>query len=241
MSSFTAATWNLGGGEPVGPTDAAVRRVLTSLKVEHGVDLLLVQEGQEKFDRALVEELWPGVHSAGPECMVAWSPDKFPAAVNERDTVLNPENPFFRKNGSRPIFCHMPQVILVTRWGRTVDVGSYHLPSSVQQANKPPNRIAATREAMAIMARIQRRNQCDAVLLGGDDNVDEEQGAFGPWAFMLYEATGLRQVVAPSNTLGHRSVDDFREDGLVVVGDGEVIHGPTHHNPHIRKFRFRAA
>lgn len=235
MSEFKAATWNMGGGEHVGPTDEAARRVLTELH-DAGCSIVLGQEAQEQPDRSVLRELGYSVHRFGPESVVAWDPRKW-MALDERGVVLNPTHPFYRKGGSPPIYQRAARVILGNSDGQTVDAMSYHLPSSVQEAHPPHNRIDALRECMVTMAQLARETRCHAVLFGGDDNVDET-GPWGPWDFMRFGATGLHQLTAPGNTLGRRRVDDFRVRGLVATGKGRVVHGPTDHNAHVQRLRF---
>lgn len=241
--TFKSATWNFGGGEPVGPTDRSVKRLVSTAR-DAGVSVLLGQEVQEAPDREILEGAGYRIHRYGPECLVAWLPEIW-TGVAPHDLVLNPENPFHRKDRPADVFCKQAGMILCDAQGRSLDVGSYHTPSSVQepehqkQDQPPSNRIAALREATRKWRQIANESECRAVLLGGDDNVDED---YGDWAFMLQPATGLRLVQAPSNTLGHRQVDDFRVRGLVPLpGGGRVVHGPTDHNMFIQTWRFRDA
>lgn len=229
------ATWNMGGGERTGPTDADAARVLTELR-DYGCSIVLGQEAQEAQDRSVLRELGYSVHRYGHESVVAWDP-KVWAALDELGHVLNPTHPFHRKGGSPPIYQKAARVILGNRHGQTVDALSYHLPSSVQLPDPPPNRVAGLHECMDTLAELAHGSRCHGQLYGGDDNVDES-GPFGPWGFMLGAATGLRQLRAPRNTLGHRRVDDFRVSGLVPIGEGRVVHGPTDHNAHVRRLRF---
>lgn len=236
MVNFRVATWNMGGGEgPTGPTFGQVKSLLTDIR-EAKVSVLLGQEVQKDENIEFLKTLGYSVHQFGPECIVAWL--DYWVAAREFGEVLNPNNPFHRKNNPTDVFCKMPRVILCNKFGQTIDVGSYHTPSSVQEKDKPVQRIAALREAMETMSEIAETSLCNGVLLGGDDNVDEEGNAYGPWDFMRKPATGLKLVTAPSNTLGKRKVDDFRIKGLKTVGDGRVFHGPTHHNAHVQTLTF---
>ena len=233
--TFKVATWNMGGGEERGgPTPDQADRVLTRLE-RMGCSVVLGQEAQEANDREALRDLGYRVHRAQPETLVAWQPGLWtPVLLDE--VVLNPTSPFFRKGGDKPIYVTAARAILCSNWGQSVECLSYHTPSSVQPlAQAPENREAALRESMDTMAELADDSLATAVLFGGDDNVDERHGS---WPFMLEVETGLRQVVAPGNTLGRRRVDDFRVRDLVVMA-GTVVEGPTHHNAHARKMRFR--
>jgi hypothetical protein len=236
LREFTAGTWNMGGGEgPDGPTFEQVQRVCNQMK-NAGMSIGLFLEAQKDENVKHLHSLGYFTHQFGPESVVAWL-DPWVAA-RTWGMVLNEENPFFRKGGSKPIFCRMARVVLCNPFGQSVDAGAYHTPSSVQEKVQPKNRILALREAADNWQEIGEDSLCDAVLLGGDDNVDEEGGAFGPWTFMTMAGTGLRQITAPRNTLGKRKVDDFRVKGLKPIDEGLVIQGPTHHNAHLQTFRF---
>jgi hypothetical protein len=234
--TFVATTWNAGGGEPVGPTDADVVEVLTKI-FRLKTTVFFGQEFQEKHDRLFLREIGFEMHRYGPECIVAWNPDVWTKLATD-DVKLNPNNPFYRVGkGERPIYCYSPAVLLGNKLGLTLDALSLHMPSSVQEKDPPKNRIAATREAARTLTERKRESRCHAQDFAGDDNVDET-GAWGPWDFMLGGATGLRQLQAPQNTLGKRKVDDHRVAGLRDLG-GKVVKGPTHHNAHVRTLRFK--
>jgi hypothetical protein len=228
------ATWNMGGGEPMGgPGLEATTNVLQKLH-KLRVEILLGQEAQENENIRAIKALGYRVHQAGPESIVAWLPhwhDVFRA-----NRVLNPNNPFFRPGRpDKPIYVHMANTRLCNKDGISLDLGSYHTPSSVQKKNPPPNRMAALRESMDTLEELAKESLCDASCYGGDDNVDERK-AYGPWDFMLKRATGLKLVRAPKNTLRDRKVDDFRVRRLKPIGNGVVLDGPGHHNPFVQDF-----
>lgn len=230
---FKAATWNMGGGENPGPNDQQAARLLKTV-TKAKASLVLGQEVQDRADRLTLRDLGFNLHRAGPDSIVAWLPGVW-TPLADADVILNPDAPFFRKGSQTPVFVHMPEVVLGDRAGRTIRVGSYHTPSSVQEPNAPERRLEALAQAMETLTTRAAGSLTDAVLYGGDDNVDEG-GAHGPWEFMSEKATGLRLHQAPRNTLGRRKVDDFRTAGLKARGRGKVIQGPTHHNAYVQKF-----
>lgn len=236
MRTFKAATWNMGGGERPGPADDEAKDVLNKIH-RAGVDLVFGQEVQDIHDRRHMRALGFRVVFVRPESLVAWDPASW-VLISWKDVTLNPNNPYFRKGKDVPIYVHMAEVILSDLEGRTVRVGSYHTPAAVQQPDAPERRLDALKESMEILGSRARGSHTHAVLYGGDDNVDEALG-HGPWGFMRMRTTGLRLVRAPSNTLGRRKVDDFRSRNLKVIGKGQVIQGPTHHNAFIQKFGWR--
>lgn len=228
------ATWNMGGGETKGgPTLGETTELLQDVH-ELGVEIFLGQEAQENENLDILRDLGYRVFRARPESIVAWLPHWKPMARYDR--VLNPNEPFFRPGSDNAVYIHMAHVILCNKEGVSLDAGSYHTPSSVQQKDAPDQRLAALREAMDTMGDLASNSKCRATLFGGDDNVDEQEG-HGPWGFMLQPATGLRQIRPPRATLGKRKVDDFRVRNLQPMGNGKVLHGPTHHNVHIQTLK----
>jgi hypothetical protein len=233
MEEFRATTWNMGGGEPHGgPTDEASDRVLTEVKAM-GASVILGQEVQEETNIRALHELGYKTFRALPESLVAWLPEVWTCVY--KDVVrLNPDAPFHRKT-SHPVYVNMAYVILCNDEGVSMDVGSYHTPSSVQEPNPAPERMAALRQSMETLGDLAEDSKCHATLFGGDDNVDEE-GPMGEWGFMLRRSTGLRLVRAPRNTLGRRKVDDFRVRNLKPKNSGAIVHGPTDHNAYLQRF-----
>lgn len=233
--TFRVATWNMGGGEKVGPSDGEVRELLAELRASR-CSILLGQEAQERHDLAVLAELGYLFHQTEPESVVAWLPEEWVEVARFDETLT--QTPYFRPGSTRPVLVKAARVILCDRVGRSLEVLSYHLPSSVQKADPSERRMVALREAMRSLATIAEQSHTRAVLFGGDDNVDED-GPHGPWRFMRAAETGLRQVPAPKPTLGSRRVDDFRIRGLATVGAGRVVQGPTHHNAHVQRLRWR--
>jgi hypothetical protein len=248
-ADFTAATWNVYHGSPV----AQLRPVLRLLRAD-GVTLFLMQEVSNPDVRVMLHEEGLEVAFAPHQYAVAYDP-----AVWEREGVrryndaLNAivlrtytveavrlgSTRWFSTTGA-PQWSEAVRVILRHKpSGLTVDALSYHTPAGVQRGgpaiDSVPRRIAVLRESMATLTRLANEGRADAVLYGGDDNVDERHGT--GWDFMLPAATGLRQVVAPEGTHGPRKIDDFRVRGLTPMA-GRVVENVSDHDIHVRAFRF---
>lgn len=240
--TFKAATWNVFHGTP--PSE--LRPILQWL-LRSGVSIILGQEMQEPKVRELLRDEGLRVAFNPRQYVVAWDPDVWDR-VSPGEAVRLGRTAYYAKGGDHEQYSDAVRVILRHRaTGLTLDALSYHTPAHVQypEAARPPRRFQALRESMATMGRLARQGRGDAVLYGGDDNVDEFQG-FGAggtvWRFMLRAATGLRQVRAPEPTHGHpdrgRRIDDFRTRRL-RPGPGQVRPGGGDHRVHVREFTFR--
>ena len=229
---FTAATWNLRYDVPADRQVSVLRRLK-----RQGVTVILLQEFQANgIVKAFRDEGWR-VYREGT-CGVAWLPSEWVLAAN-REAVFLSASTFPRVGGAiaRPVAA---AVTLVHSCGRTLDVLSYHMPAAVQRAGRPnegaPARMRVLRESVATLGARARESKADAILFGGDDNVDE---ALGPgWRFMRRVSTGLRLVRPPRGTHGRRRIDDFRIKRL-RVGKGWTRPTPGDHRVHVRRFRWR--
>lgn len=208
---FKAVTWNVYYGTPVAELQPILRRLLRD-----DVSLFLMQEMSNPDARRMLEEHGLAVHYVAYQWVVAWNPNVWRA----RDTWgerLSPTS-FVREDGRGPIYVDSALAVLEDHAGRTLEVMSYHLPPNVQVAHPQRERLRIHRQSAATWRRLVEGSTSDAILFGGDDNVDENDGyrsdsAF--WDHMRRAYTGLRQVVAPTGTIGrHRRIDDFRIRGL---------------------------
>lgn len=229
---FKAATWNVYQGTRV----ADLEPTFANLVHVRGVSVLVLQEAGAVGLPALLEAQGLVCHRYRSE-VVAWDPTVWVSCAVFGVSLA--ATTFFSARGT-PRRSTSAVAILADHAGRSVTVGSYHLPPHVQVGREPnvgvPRRLKATSESVATMKALGELTLSDAVLFGGDDNVDEWQGK--RWAFMLRGATGLRQVQAPDPTLGSRRVDDFRVKGL-SPGGGVVVAGASDHKAHVRGFRWR--
>jgi hypothetical protein len=243
-TTTVVATWNAGGGEEVGPSDADVVKLLTKVfqpdkpKAKWSTKIFMGQEFQEKHDRLFLKELGLEHYRYGPECVVAWHPD-FWKALSKDDLRLNPNNPFFRPSSDKKVFCDVPAVVLGNELGLTVDTISFHLPSSVQQPDPPDNRVDASQEAAETLRDRRKSTLTHAKIYSGDTNIDPN-GPHVPPGVLSQRKTGLKLLVSPRNTLGRRKVDHHLVYGLTDLG-GRTLNGPTHHNVHLRRLAFKAA
>ena len=99
-----------------------------------------------------------------------------------------------------------------------------------------PRRVAVVRESMRVLAARAKASDADALLYGGDDNIDEDRGS--GWGFMRRWATGLRLVRPPGVTHGSRTIDNFRVKGLKPLRL-RTIPTPGDHRAVVGEFRFR--
>jgi len=240
LRSFKAVTWNVYNGT----SPEKLRPILARLR-RRGVTVFLMQEVIRADVRQMLREEGLRVAYATPQYVVAWDPDVWQREGEVEDVRLGETNYYTTKG--HPVWCEAVRVTLRHKpSGKTIDALSYHTPAAVQRGGPNvagvPLRVTALRESMASLRRLSRENRADAILYGGDDNVDERHGK--GWGFMLRAATGLRQVVAPASTHGSRKpgqgrkIDDFRVRDL-RVGEGFVVEGGGDHRAHAREFTFR--
>jgi hypothetical protein len=232
-ADFLAATWNVFHGSPV----ERLRPVLRQLRAD-GVTLLLMQEVSSPDVRVMLHEEGLEVAFAPRQYVVAYDPKAWEREGSVELVRLGATR-WFSVTGA-PQWSEAVRVILRHRpSGLTVDALSYHTPAGVQRGgpaiDSVPRRIAVLRESMATLTRLANEDRADAVLYGGDDNVDERHGT--GWDFMLEAATGLRQVAAPEGTHGRRRIDDFRTRGLTPLA-GHGVENVSDHDIHVRAFRF---
>lgn len=232
LDTFGAATWNV-----YRKTSTTILAPILDQLLAEGVTVFLMQEAgggdirRMLRSRGLVTFLHP------TQYRIAWHPARW--VSRSSDAIRLAPAPFFGRGSSVPRWVDAARVILEERdTGRRVKTITYHTPPAVQRHGEPnpgvPARVAATRAAMATLAREAKDPTVDAYLFGGDDNVDERRGH--GWAFMLRAATGLRLVQAPEAThRGGRKIDDFRVRRLKPL-DGRVIAGGGDHAAHIRRF-----
>ncbi len=232
---FKAVTWNVYYGTPVAELRPILRRLLAD-----GVSLFLMQEMSNPQARRMLEDDGLVVHYVSYQWVVAWDPDVWKA----RDTWgrrLSPTS-FVREDGRGPIFVDSALATLEDQAGRTVDVMSYHLPPNVQVRHPQPERLRIHRQAAATWRQLVDTSTSDAMLFGGDDNLDENNGYLSGtdfWDYMRRPATGLRQVVAPTGTIGrNRRIDDFRVRGL-KPGEGWTGNGGGDHRFFASSFSWR--
>ena len=232
---FKAVTWNVYYGTPV----SRLRPILDRL-VKDGVSVFLMQEMSNPDARRMLEDQGLAYHYVGYQWVVAWNPEVWTASDLSAPRLSSTS--FTRLDGSGPIYVDSALGTLRDGAGRTLDVMSYHLPPNVQVRNPERNRLRIDRQAAATWRRLVDATTSDAVLFGGDDNVDESsgyrsEGAF--WDFLRRPATGLRLVQAPSGTIGrHRRIDDFRVRGL-RPGAGYTGDGGGDHQFFVSRFTWR--
>ena len=232
---FRAVTWNVYYGTPVTELRPILRRLLAD-----GVSVFLMQEMSNPDARRMLEQEGLDYHYVSYQWVVAWDPDVWSA----RDTWgkrLSPTS-FVREDGRGPIYVDSALAHLEDRAGRTLEVMSYHLPPNVQVTHPQPERLQIHREAAASWRRLVGLSTADAMLYGGDDNVDENNGYLSGtsfWDYMRRSYTGLRQVVAPTGTISrYRRIDDFRTRGL-LPGTGYTGNGGGDHKFFVSDFTWR--
>lgn len=231
--AFKAVTWNVYHGTPV-------RQLVPILEkdIEDGTSIWLIQEADAELAKAMRDRNLR-VYRRG-QYLVAWSPRWTSRSRSRIDLATTA---YYRPGGRVPVDTQGVAVVLVDRDGRSLEALSYHLPPSVQRRRPVVRRFRALKESMRTLGRrsrkMMRSGAVDAILYGGDDNVDETGAKL--WDFMRRAATGLRQVKAPAPTHGHktkgRRIDDFRVRGL-KPGRGSVGPGGGDHRRHRRTFRW---
>jgi hypothetical protein len=232
---FKAVTWNVYYGTPVDELRPILRRLLAD-----GVSVFLMQEMSNPDARRMLEQEGLAVHYVGYQWVVAWDPDLWSAAELRGKRLSSTS--FTRLDGTGPVYVDSAHGVLEDREGRTLEVMSYHLPPNVQQRNPERNRLRIDRDAAANWRRLVEASTADAMLFGGDDNVDEVNGYRTDgdfWDFLRRPATGLRQLQAPTGTVGkNRRIDDFRIRGL-KPGAGYTARGGGDHKLFVSSFTWR--
>ena len=225
VDSFKAVTWNVYYGTPV----ATLRPILDSL-VADGVSIFLMQEMSNPAARRMLEDEGLAYQYVGYQWVVAWNPEVWTSTA--LGGLRLSTTPFTRLDGTGPVYADAATATLQDAAGRTLDVMSYHLPPNVQMPHPQPSRLQIDRDAAAVWRTLVDASTADAMLFGGDDNVDESRG-YRPddhfWDFLRRPATGLRLVQAPTGTISAtRRIDDFRIKGLRpeagYTGDGGGDH-----------------
>lgn len=235
MSTVKVATYNAGGGEPVGPTDSDISNIIAKM-LEAEVKVLMGQEFQEKHDRLILRESGFEVNRYGRECIIAWDPMAL-TFLSDADHTLN-KTPYYRKGDNTPVFCRAPSVILGNTLGLTATFVSVHLPSHVQVRNPPERRIYASRQSVRYLSDLNEVSRTHGFCVGGDFNIDPKGSFQERFAYLDKNKTGLDLLYPPSNTLGRRRVDYFLTDGFTPTFEGKVLKGATHHNMHIQDLEF---
>lgn len=233
--SFKAVTWNVYFGTPV----TTLRPILDEL-VKDGVSVFLMQEMSNPAGRRMLEDEGLAYHYVGYQWVVAWNPEVW-TATDQTGLRLSPTS-FTRLDGTGPVYADSALATLEDASGRTLDVMSYHLPPNVQQPRAERSRLLIDRQAAASWRTLVDASTADAMLFGGDDNVDETRGYRADtdfWDFLKKPATGLRLVHAPTGTINAtRRIDDFRIRGL-RPGEGWTGDGGGDHKYFVSTFTWR--
>ena len=150
---------------------------------------------------------WP-YHYVGYQWVVAWNPEVWTAT--DLQGVRLSSTSFTRVDGTGPVYVDSALATLEDGAGRTVEVMSYHLPPNVQVANPEPARLRIDRQAAATWRRLVDASTTDAVLFGGDDNVDETNGYRADGELLGLPAPAGDRAPAgpgPTGTIGPRAPD----------------------------------
>lgn len=234
--SFKAVTWNVYYGTPV----TTLRPILDEL-VKDGVSVFLMQEMSNPAARRMLEDVGLAYHYVSYQWVIAWNPELW-TATDQTGLRLSPTS-FTRLDGTGPVYADSALATLQDVSGRTLDVMSYHLPPNVQQPHPERARLRIDRQAAASWRTLVDASTADAMLFGGDDNVDETRGYRADtdfWNFLRKPATGLRLVHAPTGTIGAtpRRIDDFRIRGL-HPSEGRTGAGGGDHKYFVSTFTWR--
>lgn len=236
---FRALTWNVLHSIPVNQLAPALDR-----EIRNGVSIGLLQEARGKKYAELLESRGYKITRTGGPRRVFWDPTIWTRVGKARKVTLSTTR-WYQKGSTKPVPNEAVIVTLRDQRNRTVEVLSYHLPAGTQPATAPQRRTKALKESMRTLAQLAKASKADAILFGGDDNIDEFKGngsKNGTWKFMLGPATNLRQIRSPKPThKGGRRIDDFRikRRGKLKVGKGFTTSAPGDHKIHSRVFIWR--
>lgn len=233
---FTMATWNVLYSTKVD----VLRPILRRLRLM-GTSLLFMQEAHGDDIAAMLKKERLEFFASDSE-LVVWDP-KWWTDIRSWEERLA-QTIYYREGSGNPVITDMACAIVSDQRGRTLTLGSYHTPPSVQSGptKAPPRRWATLKESAATWGKMAKSAQTRAVILGGDDNVDESRVRAGAtWDFLL-GVQGLTLAQAPSPTHGDavrgRKIDDFRFRNVRLADKGLVIGGGGDHRVHVRKFRW---
>lgn len=242
LGQFAAVTWNVYFGTPT-----KVLRPILEEQRQLGVSVLLMQEAGGSDLDVMLRDAGMGTHLASPQYRVAWDPAVW-VPVLETDVRLS-DTGWFAVGGKTPIYSDAARVILCDRHGRSLDVVSYHTGAGIQPSagKAAERRYRALVESLVTLGEIAELSEARAVLFGGDDNWDEDQGPqTADLPLMMGQTNGLRLLQADAPTLGHpvrgREVDDFRikrGGGIRPVGAPWTAPGGGDHRLHGRVFGWR--
>lgn len=230
-------TWNM---HTRGVRNLARHRATIAAEVQLGVTVFLLQEVFGRVDDmlhglGLMTYKARGEHTspAGmPQTLVAWLPTRHQRTWS-RTVPLN-RTKWGPKGGAPDVVAYLALTALrdmVT--GDEVVFGSLHTAPRVQvpKGIRPWRRFRSLVEAAIVWRRIARAHRF--VILGGDDNVDEDVARGGPWGFLRARATGLRIIVPKRGTLDDspRRIDGFRVKGgwQNTEAEAEPVPESDHH------------
>ncbi|GAA4117343.1 hypothetical protein GCM10022215_17860 [Nocardioides fonticola] len=232
---FDAVTWNVLYTTPA-------RRLAPILKGfrARGVTLALMNEaGGADLTRMIRAQGWRSCAPRG-QWRVAWDPTRWARDSRCRAIRLSPST-YYSMTSRRWTTTYAATIRLRDREsGLKLRTYSYHLPTHVQRPPILANRVRVSAEAMRRLHELAEHHpHADAVLAGGDDNLDERFGGRARWPLYVSQPGGLRLVQPPAGTLGRhgRRVDDFRTISL-DPGRGWTAPSGGDHQAHGRAFRW---
>lgn len=234
-NTFTAATWNVFHRTPI----YKLRPIARELK-EDGVDLILAQEADADVAN-MFKELGYRVAYLHPQFIIARSRDVF-SALNEGHGITLSPTGFVGNHGGIRHSEALVQRLQHKESGKKLKVMTYHTPAHVQVSRPEYRRVKAAVESAQKWGRIADKFEdgakVDALLFGGDDNVDETGNFMDRLRWFRDRYTGLHQIEAPTPTFGKRRIDDFRIKGDIRARGGYTVAGayPDEHRVHVRNF-----
>lgn len=231
--TFVAATWNVFHGTQVNE----LRPILKALLDRDQVTLILAQEASDRNVRQMFEDQGLEIAYHPPQYVIARVPAVWAAKTPGRGVVLS-QTGFLSARGTLRHSEAVVQQLIHRETGRVLRAMSYHTPAHVQIREPAPARVRAAIESAQKWRRMADRAETNAILFGGDDNVDEDGAFMDRLKWFRDRYTGLRQVQSPDPTHGRRRIDDFRIRGLIPL-EGKTRFGGGDHKIHVRKFGWK--
>lgn len=232
---FKTATWNVFHDSPI----RLLKPIAESL-VQQKVSLLFLQEATDKDIVLMLEDLGLQCAHEG-QFITARDPSRW-SAPKDGELILLSRTPFFGARGQTRYSEALKQRLIDLNVDRVLKTVNVHTPAHIQVQDPDPRRVKAAIESAEKWGRManlfDEQHYLDALMISGDDNVDESGAFMERLRAFKDRATGLRSVQPPGPSFRNRKIDQFRIKGSLRPMHGYMVDGAyqREHRIHVRKF-----